>query len=184
MENRKAAGKPFNEASLDRVYAHTQGRNIGMITADRPEDGKEEFGRAYIELEKLIRTAGYGFIKIVVRHAQTHDAENPQASYEYAYLVVGKSGDDRGQLLSFLKKHGERYKLASILHATHGGQTNLHGTSERMWLGRGAAHDVGVFHPRRVGEFLALMKGAEDLSFESIRFISGKSFFTRQETDF
>ena len=184
MENLKPPKPLFNEASLERVHAHTLGRSIGMITGHRTENDETESGGRNIELEGQIRNAGYGFIKVVGRQRKNHAAANAQTADECAYLVVGKQGDDEGRLLSFLQKHGEQHRQGSILHTTHDGETRLHGTSEGMWPGKGEAHDVGKFHPDRIGEFLTLMKGSQDFAFESIRFINGKSFFSREESDF
>ena len=163
MKSLKEAKTIFNESSLSRVHAHTQGRNIGMITAHRGENSKEENEKRNGELEKKIRGAGYGFVKVKGRYIENHGTENARPVDEHSYLVVGNHGDDKGHLLHFLKKQGEHYGQDSILHK---------------------AHDVGKFHPNRAGEFHTVMKGSRNFSFESIRFVNSKSFFLREETDF
>ena len=185
MKSLKEAKTIFNESSLSRVHAHTQGRNIGMITAHRGENSKEENEKRNGELEKKIRGAGYGFVKVKGRYIENHGTENARPVDEHSYLVVGNHGDDKGHLLHFLKKQGEHYGQDSILHKAHDeDNAKLHGTKEGGWPGKGETHDVGKFHPNRAGEFHTVMKGSRTFSFESIRFVNSKSFFLREETDF
>ena len=54
----------YNESSLSRVHSHTQGRNIGMITAHRGENTSGENKSRNKSLEKDIRKAGHGFIRV------------------------------------------------------------------------------------------------------------------------
>jgi hypothetical protein len=176
----------INEASLGRVYSHTKDRNIGMITAHRAENTAKENHDRNKELEDHIRKAGYGYIKVKGRYIENHGT--PQAKHvdEHSFMVVGKKGDDKGELKSFLKKHGEKYNQDSILHKAHDETTaKLHGTREGGFPGKDKSHDVGTFHPNRAGEFHTAMKGnKKTFAFESIDFLSPKSFFSREETIF
>ena len=176
----------INEASIGRVYQHTQGRNIGMITAHRNENTAEENKQRNKELEHHIRKAGYGYVKVKGRYIENHGTEHAKPVDEHSYLVVGKKGEDHGQLKSFLKKHGEHYGQDSVLHKAHNEEhAKLHGTREGGFPGKGKEHDVGTFHPNRASEFHTAMKGGKKtFAFESVIFLTGPTFFSRQETEF
>jgi hypothetical protein len=175
----------INEASLSRVYAHTKDRNIGMITAHRGENTEKENKSRNKKLENSIRSAGFGHIKVKGRYVENHGTPQARNVDEHSYLVVGKKGDDKGHLLGFLKKHGEKYGQDSVLHKAHNEEhAFLHGTKEGGFPGKGEKHNVGTFHPNRAGEFHTAMKGSRTFAFESIQFLSSKSFFSRQETEF
>jgi hypothetical protein len=175
----------IDEASLSRVHAHTQGRNIGMITAHRGENTADENKTLNSDLEGHIRKAGLGFVKVKGRYVENHGTPHAKNVDEHSYLVVGKKGDDNGHLLGFLKKHGAAYKQDSILHKAHNeDNAALHGTKEGGFPGLGVKHDVGTWHPNRAGEFHTAMKGSRTFAFESIQFLNVPTFFGREETEF
>lgn len=176
----------LNEASLGRVYQHTKDRNIGMITAHRAENTSEENRKRNDELEHHIRKAGYGFVKVKGRYIENHGTPHAKTVDEHSFLVVGKKGDDKGELKHFLKKHGEKYGQDSVLHKSHDEETaKLHGTREGGWPGKGETHDVGTFHPSRAGEFHTAMKGGKKtFAFESVEFLRPVSFSNRMEVEF
>lgn len=174
----------LNEASLGRVYQHTQDRNIGMMTAHRGEYTADENKKRNQELEGHIRKAGYGFVKVKGRYIENHGTKDAKAVDEHSYLVVGKKGDDKGELLHFLKKHGHKYEQDSVLHKAHNEENaKLHGTREGGFPGKDKEHDVGKFHPGRAGEFHSVMKG-KTYAFESIQFVNAPSYFNREESEF
>lgn len=181
----KAFKSLMNEASLSRVHTHTQGRNIGMITAHRGENTTEENNKNNAELESHIRKAGYGFVKVKGRYIENHGTDKAKAVDEKSYLVVGKKGDDKGQLLSFLKKHGQKHGQDSILHKAHDSEeAHLHGTREGGYPGMGEKASVGKWHPNRAPEFHTAMKGNRTFAFESFEFLRPVSFSNRQESLF
>lgn len=174
--------------SLARLHQHVQGRNIGMITAHRNENTAEENKSRNKELEGHIRKAGYGFVKVKGRYIENHGTPDAKAVDEHSYLVIGKDGNDNGQLKGFLKKHGEKYGQDSVLHKAHDEEhAYLHGTREGGFPGKGKAQNVGKFHPNRAGEFHTKMKGKRTFAFEeveSVQFFSPRSFFSREENLF
>jgi hypothetical protein len=179
----------LDESSLSRVHAHTENRNIGMITAHRGENTAEENTTKNKELEHHIRKAGYGFIKVKGRYIENHGTEHARAVDENSYLVVGKKGNDSGHLLHFLRKHGEKYGQDSVLHkGAEDNTAKLHGTKEGGWPGKGKTHDVGKFHANRAGEFHTAMRGHRSFEFsetiQSFEFVRPISFFQRDETIF
>lgn len=175
----------FNESSLSRVHTHTQGRNIGMITAHRGENTAEENNKRNSELEGHIRKAGYGFVKVKGRYIENHGTDKATPVDEKSYLVIGKEGEDKGQLLSFLKKHGQKYGQDSVLHKAHDSEeAHLHGTREGGYPGAGKSQSVGKWHPNRASEFHTAMRGNRTFSFESVQFLRPISFSSRVEAEF
>jgi len=176
----------LNEASLSRVYAHTKDRNIGIISAHRGENSPDENKAASASLHNDIRKAGFGLVNIHGRYVENKGTPQERKVSEHSYLVIGKKGNDSGHLLGFLKKHGEKYKQDSVLHKKHDEESaKLHGTREGGFPGAGETHDVGTFHPQRVGDFHSAMRGGKKtFTFESIIFTNSKSFFSRVETEF
>jgi hypothetical protein len=174
--------------SLSRVLRHTEGRNIGMITAHRGEYNPKENAARNSELEGDLRSAGHGFIKVKGRYVENHGTKAAKAVDENSYLVTGKKGDDKGALLHTLKNLGSKFEQDSILHKGHDEPTaKLHGTKEGGWPGAGETHDVGVFHPNRAGEFHTAMKGSRTFAFESVEafsFVNPVTFSSRVETLF
>ena len=158
------------ETSLARVFQHTKDSNIGMITASRGENTPEENKAGNKELEKSIKAAGHGYVKVKGRYVEGHGTPQAKNVDEHSFLVIGKKGDDKGELKNFLLQHGEKHGQDSILHKAHDEPTaKLHGTNEGGWPGKGEEHDVGVFHPNRVGEFHTAMKGNRTFAFESFQ---------------
>jgi len=107
---------------------------------------------------------------------------------EHSYLIMGKKGDDKGALKHFMIHHGEKYGQDSVLHKAHNEpHAFLHGTREGGFPGKGQSHNVGTWHPNKVGEFHSVMKGHKDkhtFAFESVQFLTQKGFFEREEHDF
>jgi hypothetical protein len=181
--------KFLQEASLSRVHSHVQDRNIGMITAHRGENTAKENDALNKELEQSIRSAGYGFIKVKGRYIENHGTANAKAVDENSYLIVGKKGDDNGELLGFLKKHGKKYKQDSVLHKSASEDSaKLYGTREGGWPGIGKVHDVGKFHANRAGEFHTAMRGHRSFEFgesvEHFEFVRPVTFSNRKESLF
>lgn len=183
MKNLKTV---INEASLGRVHQHTKDRNIGMITAHRGEFTAQENRGRNKELEGHIKKAGYGFVKVKGRYVENHGTADAKNVDEDSYLIVGKKGNDKGELKNFLLKHGAKYGQDSVLHKAAGeSNAKLHGTREGGWPGKGETHDVGTFHPDRAGEFHTAMKGGKKtFAFESVQFLTPVGFFNREETEF
>ena len=172
----------IQEASLSRVYTHTKGRNIGMITAHRGEYTAEENKQRNSQLESDIRKHGLGFVKVKGRYIENHGTPNAKSVDEESYLVIGKHGHDNGHLKGFLQTHGEKYGQDSVLHKAHDeDDAKLIGTREGGYPGHEKEVSVGKWHPNRAGEFHTAMKGGKTFAFESIEFVKPKSFSSREE---
>ena len=179
----------FNESSLSRVFAHTQNRNLGMMTAHRAGFTPEENVQRNRQLEHDIRNHGFGFTHVKGRYIENHGTPEARPVDEHSYLIHGKTGNDNGALKHFLMKHGEKYNQDSVLHKPHDSENaHLIGTSHGVFPGKGVEHPLGKWHPNRTGEFHSVMTGrhahGRTFTFESIRFLNPITFFTRVETEF
>ena len=182
----KTVSSILNEASLSRVMQHTRERNIGMITAFRSENTKQENIKLNKQLEADIRKIGYGVIRVKGRYIENYGSDSATPVDENSYLVVGDKGDDKGKLLQHLHMLGKKYKQDSVLHKSHADEkATLHGTREGGWPGLGKTHETGTWHPDRAGEFHTLMRGGKKkFAFESFQYMSPPSFSARHETEF
>ena len=140
------------ESSFNRLYSHTQNRNIGLISASRGHLTSQENDARYSSLKDDVRKSGYGFIPVKGRYVENYGKPDARNVDEKALLVIGKEGHDNNELLGFLKKHGEKYDQDSILHKSHDNENALlHGTNETGWPGKDKTHEVGKWHPNKAG---------------------------------
>ena len=118
-------------------------------------------------LKSEVRKTGYGFIE--ARHVD-----------ETSLLVVGKSGDDGGALLGYLKNLGKKYGQDLILHKPHNSDKALpYRTNETE---KDKHIEVGFWHANKAAEFLSLMKSRKPITVEEpFHFITEKSFFSGME---
>lgn len=179
--------------SLSRLYTHTLDRNIGIVTAFRGNDLPLSDNRALNnKLEADIKRSGFGYFKMKGRYVKNFGTPDATPSDEESFLIIGKNGNDSGNLLSFLKKMGEKYQQESILYKPFDStDARLVGTSHTSdFLKFGQVMSVGTWHPNRAGEFHSVMKGGRTFAFEekvmieSLEFISAASFSKRKETVF
>jgi hypothetical protein len=175
--------KKLLEASFARVHQHTQQRNVGMISASRGHLTSKENNSRHSQLKSDVRKAGYGFIPVKGRYIENHGTAQARHVDEKALMVIGKKGDDGGQLLGHLKHLGHKYDQDSVLHKPHHSHTaSLHGTNETGYPGKDKSVDVGSWHPNRAGEFHSLLKNRKPFAFgESFYLIQERSFFNREE---
>ena len=119
---------PIDERSLSRLVQHNTERNFGTITASRSGQSKADEHRENASLRKEIHAAGYGTVVLKGRYLE--DDKHPV--HERSFGVIGKKGDDKGELLNHLKGWGEKYKQNSILHKSHDSKNAyLHSTSTK-----------------------------------------------------
>ena len=159
----------LNESSLSRVYQHTQDRNIGLITAHRKEFTPEENKTRNSQLKNDIHKAGFGHVHVRGSYIENKGAPQEKKVDEHSFLVIGKKGNDSGNLKGFLQKHGEKYGQDSIFHKEHNEtRGNLIGTphSEKAFPAYHEHHDVGVFHPSKIGDYHSTMRGKRSFTFD------------------
>jgi hypothetical protein len=171
----------INESSLSRVSRHIQGRNIGMISAQRIGFSEKENRERNRKLESDIRAAGHGFV-----HVKGRSMEGGIPTDEHSYLVVGTTGEDKGELKSFLIKHGHKYDQDAVFHkASNELHAFLHGLKPESNPPLGQTKDMGDFRPNRAGQYHSLMSGPHSkgrtFAFESFQFFNATGFFSRKQ---
>lgn len=163
--------------SMSRVKDHVQGRSVGFITANRSTkvDPKNPTGKHIAvskaenrsnnkALEKDIKDAGYGFVRVKGGWVESQDDGSEAAKTEPSYLVVGPKHDDKGKLKEFLKHHGSKYNQDAVLYKHHDNDAvNAISTSDRKKeFPRHAEDSIGKFHPGRFGSFFTALHGDAD----------------------
>ena len=168
------------EQSFSRVLDHTQHRNIGIISAARGDLSPAENNKRHAQLKQDIKAGGHGYIRIRGSYTENAGQPNERKVKEKSLLVIGKEGDDKGELLGRLKNLGQKYGQDSILHKGHNETTaKLHGTNHSDFPGFGKSADVEAWHPNRAGEFHSLLKGKPSKPFqfgESVMFDANTIF--------
>lgn len=158
--------QPLNEASISRLWKHTQERNIGIVTAFRGRYTVQENRKRNAQLQNDIRSAGFGFYKVEGHYIEGYGSEQSKDVHEEAFLVIGDKGQDAGRLKGFLKRMGSKYNQDSILYKSFDDKAVLIGTQSKdeegnsvEFPGLGVEFSVGTFQPMKIGQFYSKMKG-------------------------
>lgn len=156
----------LNEASISRLWKHTQERNIGIVTAFRGRYTKQENLKRNAQLRNDIRAAGYGFYTIEGHYIEGYGSETSKDVKEQSFLVIGDKGDDSGRLKGFLKKAGAKYNQDSIFYKKFDDTAVLIGTQSKdedgnavTFPGKNTEFTVGKFQPMKMGQFYSKMRG-------------------------
>lgn len=156
----------LNEASISRLWKHTQERNIGIVTAFRGRYTKQENLKRNAQLRNDIRAAGYGFYTIEGHYIEGYGSEASKDVKEQSFLVIGDKGDDSGRLKGFLKKAGAKYNQDSIFYKKFDDTAVLIGTQSKdedgnavTFPGKNTEFTVGKFQPMKMGQFYSKMRG-------------------------
>lgn len=119
---------PIDESSLTRLLQHNINRNFGTMTASRTGQSKADEYKQNADLRKDIHALGYGTVVLKGRYLE----DDIHPVHERALGVIGKAGNDNGELLGHMKALGEKYKQNSILHKAHDSKDAfLHSTSTK-----------------------------------------------------
>lgn len=149
------------EASLSRIFDHTQNRNIGIISACR--SGDDALNRKNTSLLKVdIRQAGFGFIMVTGSYIENKGTDNEVlVPDEDSFLVVGKDGDDSGNLIGFLKKEGLKFNQDSVLYKPYDSKEAFYvGTSKNnIDVPFGQKKSAGIWHPNNTEAYMSYIKG-------------------------
>lgn len=163
--------------SMSRIRDHVHGRSVGFITANRATKpnpktpggkpvnvSKAENRSNNKALEKDIKDAGYGFVRIKGGWVEKQENGSEIAKREPSYLVVGPKHDDGGKLKDFLKHHGSKYNQDAVLYKHHDSEDVLDiSTSDRRAENpRHAESSIGKFHPGRFGSYFTALHGDAD----------------------
>jgi hypothetical protein len=157
----------LTEASLSRLYQHTEERNVGIISAFRGRYSKSENMSRSSQLESQIRTDGFGFYRLEGHYIEGFGSEKSKDVKERSYLVIGNKGSDGGNLKGFLKKMGAKFNQDSVLYKPFDNKNaSLIGTQAKdeegndvEFPGLGKEISVGEFKPMKINQFYSRMKG-------------------------
>jgi len=130
--------------SWSRVYTMTEGRSIGIISANQTDKSAQQNVAARYELTREKKRFGFGHA-----HVRGIELRNPrETTTEPALLLIGAKGEDRA-LKSFLIRNGRKYQQISVLYKS--------GTSDRVtgiFLPDGIEEDWGIWQPGLSPAFL------------------------------
>lgn len=129
----------LSESSMSRIYSQNKDKNFGTITAWRkdPTNKNQDADNAKNnkKLKSMIHTAGFGVVSLHGRYAESDGNGNESHVKEHSFGVIGKAGDDGGDLLKHLKGWGRAFGQDSILHKAHDtDEAYLHATNEKSWI--------------------------------------------------
>lgn len=181
------------ESSLSRIFSYTKNRNIAIISGQRgnltPKENAVRTANLKSEIRKL-----FGFITVKGRFIENKGTSEEKVVDEISFLVIGSEDDDKGLLLGFIKKMGEKYQQDSVLYKSYDSEfASLIGTTEGQFPGKGIKHILGKFQPNTISDFKSVLKGDSKTFTENNQqliyelegcFIGGDSFFSREERFF
>jgi hypothetical protein len=173
---------PLDEGTLERVYEEARCCNIGFITAYRSDYSAEENLSRSRELQSDVRSSGFGFRHIDGHVIENHGVPDARKVLERAYMIIGRQGDDSGNLLDFLKTHGAKCDQDCVIYKSHDeAGVDLVGTTHRANVkpAYGEKESLGRFHPDRAGEYHAALRRKNAPVFESGGLVEmiGQGFF-------
>ena len=88
--------------SLSRIMDHMNGGNVGIISASLKGRNPHENNQHTDEMEGAIKASGLAYFR---RHGQYEGPSGTEK--ERSFVVLGKKGNDNGQLLNLLKDQGK-----------------------------------------------------------------------------
>lgn len=167
----------YNEASLSRVYSHTQKRNIAIVSAERDQYTKAENAKRTNELKADIRRNGFGFLTIKGIY---------QGTVEMSFMIIGPEDKDKNRTKQFAVALGKKYSQDSVLvKQPDNDNAYVVGTNTTGSLGMGREASLGKWHPNRSGEYLSALgnKKSKTFVFESIKFEYQNREYANRERD-
>lgn len=164
------------ESNLARVWQHTVERNIGIISACRSIHPKSVNYAKSGELQREIRSAGFGFINVEGHYIEGYNSPEARDTKERSYIVIGIKGPDHGNLKGMLIKWGNKYHQDSILYKSFDSpDAFLIGTQDKdekgnsVWPGYRHAVNIGKWIPQKIAEFYSKMRNGKTFVFQSIQ---------------
>jgi hypothetical protein len=163
-----------------RIF-HTQGRNIGLITASLAERTPAENASRNWDLLINLLQAGSGVFKVYIKFLASPDADDVDTEEVHACFVLGKSGDDSGHLLGNLRKLGRKYEqYAALLKRHDSGDICQIDIQEDTPRGAKTFVSLGVFNPERMGEYYCCLVNQAAKPVEYARIMTYKTFSSRK----
>lgn len=118
LETQSHEWQPLDEAGLSRILSHIETRNLGFVTAFRGGSAVplEQNRARNRQLQNDIRQAGFGFLRVQGSWPENEGTPEEVQVTEESFLVIGKDGDDNGQLKGFLKIAGAKYNQDAVIY--------------------------------------------------------------------
>ena len=183
-----------NERRIDGLNA----RNLGIITAHRPDATSEENAERMAQLRAEVQNRYFGVLEVTGRYiARTGDAFDDRA-----FLLIGKEGHDSGNLLGFLRSSARQFGQDAFLYKAPDEEIAVHALKRlpdvELDGGQTPNRGLGQFQQTRMGEYYNLILrrgavsvplrrsfGADDKDrlggyWESVGVFTSRSFFRRK----
>jgi hypothetical protein len=147
--------------SFNRIDDHVRNRSIGIISANRKERKPAENRSNSKALEKDIRDAGYGFVRVKGGWVESQEDGSKTPVHEPSYIVVGHKGDDSGKLKQFMQHHGSKYDQDAVVYKQHDApHVSTISTSDRdPESPRHSETNIGTYHPGKFGDYFTALHG-------------------------
>lgn len=161
-------------SSLSQLIEFAQNRNVGIISAFLSSCSNQENLNRSAKLEDEIRGAGYGFYRLEGQYVEDNAYASEQDVHERAVFVIGKEGEDSGNLKGMLAKMGTQYEQNYILLKPHNENKaylvstgkNSEGMETNQTTNFCRFECLGQLEPMKLSEYYSQMKGRKFL-FES-----------------
>ena len=157
----------LDEASLGRAYQHIIQKKVpswGMMTAYRYINSPKENDQRNKELEKDLRSLGYGFFKV-----EGHWQECQDANLNYVDCPKDKLQDSVEESLfvpGISKEHAEKlckkYEQDAVIY---GGKDT--GGDAHLIFKNGGEENIGQFEPGKVAQAYSKLKGGKSFVFQA-----------------
>jgi hypothetical protein len=157
----------LDEASLGRAYQHVVQKKVpswGMMTAYRYINTPKENVQKNKELEKDLRSLGYGFFKV-----EGHWQECQDANLNYVDCPKDKLQDSVEESLfvpGISKEHAEKlckkYEQDAVIY---GGKDT--GGDAHLIFKNGGEENIGQFEPGKVAQAYSKLKGGKSFVFQA-----------------
>jgi|694.fasta_scaffold00120_27 hypothetical protein len=177
--------QPLNEISLSRVASHIKDRPFALLTAFRFKDKQTgelislQTNRSNnAKLENDIRSAGFGFVKMLGRYEEDYGDKKVKVTEE-SFMVIGRDNSPAqvGAVKGFAKRMGQKFGQDCVLFKDPNRKDAvLIGTRADAWPGMNVVAPIGEFSPMKLdGIYTQLVKGrnsptARGFKFESIEY--------------
>jgi hypothetical protein len=128
--------------------------HVGLITAHQPglsiDENKSRFSELLCE---------FGCYHVRGRYIENYGTVNARPVEEHSCFVMGRKGDDSGNLKGCLRKAAREYEVGAFIYKSYYKDAELHilkGTAQRQ----GPSWEIrrlGPFHPSRIGDLHILL---------------------------
>lgn len=159
--------EPYNESSLNRLLEKIETGSVGIISALRNENSKEENLKNHQELKEGLRKRGFGTTILKGHFVEDFDPSDQTKGKDVVEVSIFVAGDKENQKLkNALIELGKKYKQDSILYKPFNDENAyLIGTRDGAYPGLGKEQKLGKWIPKKTGEFYSHLKGKKNSTF-------------------